>query len=71
MDCNMPVLNGYDTTKKIIDLCNSKKVLVPYIVALTAHSETNQDVVDQCMLAGMQQVRSKPIKSEKIRALLD
>lgn len=36
MDCNMPMMNGFLTTRLIIDACKEAYCETPYIVALTA-----------------------------------
>ncbi len=41
MDCNMPVMSGYQATEQIISLCNKLGANIPYIVALTGHSDTD------------------------------
>jgi len=47
MDCEMPLMNGYETTQKIIELCADQGAVEPYIVALTAHD--NIVVTKQCL----------------------
>ena len=39
MDCNMPLMNGYETTINLLEMCNKYKFKKPYIVALTAYSK--------------------------------
>ena len=39
MDCNMPLIDGFETTVKIIELCNKHKFKKPHIIALTAYSK--------------------------------
>ena len=41
MDCNMPDLDGFQTSKLIMDLCDKYLVEMPYIIALTAYSKEN------------------------------
>jgi CheY-like chemotaxis protein len=42
MDCNMPDLDGFQTSKLIMDLCKKHEVQMPYIFALTAYSKDNK-----------------------------
>ena len=53
MDCNMPQMDGFETTKKIIEICQKEGVELPYIVALTAHSQTDKVVKTKCYENGM------------------
>jgi CheY-like chemotaxis protein len=57
MDCQMPVMDGFEATKRIRSLSDDSKRSVP-IVALTA-SALKADV-DRCMAAGMDDHLSKP-----------
>jgi CheY-like chemotaxis protein len=41
MDCNMPVMDGFETTRKILEICQRNNAEKPYIVALTAHDVRN------------------------------
>ncbi|MFN7544104.1 MAG: ATP-binding protein [Acidobacteriota bacterium] len=62
MDCHMPRLDGYETTRRI-RLTSS----VP-IVALTAG--VLEEEISRCYAAGMNQVLPKPIRAEALRQLL-
>ena len=58
MDCHMPILDGFDATVQIHELC-SKKGLEPVpVVAVTASVST--DIYDKCLSAGMKYVVTKP-----------
>jgi len=60
MDCQMPVLDGYQATKKIRKLENLKMVKHLPIVALTANNM--QGDKDICLAAGMDDFLAKPIE---------
>ena len=67
MDIELPDINGYETTKLIREL-ETKNTRVP-IVALTAH-----DVIEEktkILLAGMDDVVSKPLTTKDISTILD
>jgi CheY-like chemotaxis protein len=57
MDCQMPVMDGYEATRRIRALPDPDKRTVP-IIALTASAL--QADVDRCMAAGMDDHLSKP-----------
>ena len=61
MDLQMPVMNGYDTTRYI-----RNKMPVPYskipIIALTANAFSGMD--DECMKIGMNDYISKPFEKD-------
>jgi two-component system, sensor histidine kinase and response regulator len=62
MDCQMPELDGYATTRKIRALKTRKKdtqLHRPYIIAMTAHSM--DDDRQKCLDAGMDDYISKPV----------
>ena len=58
MDCQMPVMNGFEATKKIRELESGPKPI--HIIALTAFDINT--VKEECDLAGMDDYVSKPIK---------
>ena len=39
MDCNMPILDGYESTNQIRTYIHSKKLVQPIIIAVTGHIE--------------------------------
>ena len=60
MDCQMPDLNGFETTKEILQISNPP----PYIVALTA-SASKQDR-ERAKEVGMQGYLLKPVRKEDL-----
>ena len=67
MDCEMPILNGWETTKKIFELYSNHEIdLVPPIVGCTAHA--CETIRLKCLEVGMVDVIVKPCpKKEMIR----
>ncbi|WP_171817180.1 PAS domain-containing hybrid sensor histidine kinase/response regulator [Winogradskyella sp. PG-2] len=68
MDLQMPVLDGYDTTRIIRKMSDSGKALIP-IVALTAFSES--EVGDKIRRYRMNGYLSKPFKINELHDLLN
>ena len=66
MDCNMPVMDGYEASRQI-----RQSGLWPDlpIVALTANSMPEER--ERCRTAGMNDYLSKPFRREELQALLD
>jgi PAS domain S-box-containing protein len=67
MDCQMPVMDGYETTRKIREH-ESGAMHIP-IIALTAHAMKGAD--NECRAAGMDDYLSKPIDRDQLRQALD
>jgi signal transduction histidine kinase/CheY-like chemotaxis protein len=67
MDCQMPVLDGYEATREIRALEAGTR-RIP-IVALTAHAMKDDDA--KCMAAGMDHHLTKPLDRERLQACLD
>lgn len=57
MDCNMPVMDGYDSTREIRRLEGSARIP---IIAMTAND--NEDEQKKCELAGMSSFLVKPLR---------
>ena len=68
MDCNMPIMNGFMTTRSIIDACQEANCEIPYIVALTA-SDPSKELIGKCQQSGMQEVLMKPMTHEQLHDL--
>ena len=64
MDCQMPELDGYETTKRIRNVAGHQ----PYIIAMTANAmEGDREL---CLAAGMDGYIAKPMRTADLRAAL-
>ncbi|MEK8082401.1 hybrid sensor histidine kinase/response regulator [Pseudomonas sp. XK-1] len=66
MDCNMPVMDGYETTRHIRQ--HPEHQQLP-IIALTANALSDER--ERCRAAGMNDYLAKPFRKEELAALLD
>ncbi len=67
MDCQMPELDGYETTQRIRSAENDGEHLT--IVALTAHATHGER--EKCLAAGMDDYLAKPLRQKQLVATLD
>ena len=68
MDCQMPVMDGYDATRAIRQFTDSQTPANVAIVALSANAMKGDE--DECFAAGMNDHIAKPISQEKLIAIL-
>jgi signal transduction histidine kinase/ActR/RegA family two-component response regulator len=66
MDCNMPVMDGYEASRQIRQ--SGRWPQLP-IVALTANAMSEER--ERCRAAGMSDYLAKPFRREELAALLD
>ncbi|PJE43598.1 MAG: hybrid sensor histidine kinase/response regulator [Pseudomonas sp.] len=66
MDCNMPVMDGYETTRQIRQ--KSEFAELP-IIALTANALSDER--ERCRAAGMDDYLAKPFRKDELAVLLD
>ncbi|MEI6285525.1 MAG: response regulator [Bacillota bacterium] len=66
MDCQMPVLDGFEATKRIRQLEPGKQPVT--IVAMTAFAMAGDE--ERCKNAGMDEYLSKPIDVKKLAAII-
>jgi len=71
MDCQMPILDGYEATRKIRDReANRNHPSAPtIIIALTANARTEDR--DRCLASGMDDFLSKPLRREDLEIRLN
>lgn len=68
-DCNMPVMDGFEACKSILQLLRDKGIhRTPHIVALTGHVEL--EYKNKALDCGIKEVFSKPIHKEILATLL-
>ena len=68
MDCNMPIMDGYEATKKIRKYLHKKGLKQPVIAAITGHTE--QSYIRRAIKSGMNQVICKPANAKDLHKLI-
>jgi len=66
MDCQMPELDGYETTQRIRQRADCSSIR---IVAMTANAMRGES--EKCIEAGMNDYLSKPVRLESLRDMLN
>jgi len=66
MDCGMPEMDGFETTRKIREREAPESRVKIYALTASAHDE----IFDRCSEAGMDGVLTKPVTSEDFRRLI-
>ena len=68
MDCEMPVLDGYQATEKMRDFEQKQHLRPIHIIALTAQAMREQR--QRCLEVGMNDFLAKPLAFERLKQLL-
>ena len=69
MDCNMPVMNGFQASLKINELQNKKEIEYFPIVALTGNTGIKE--IEQCKQSKMTSYLSKPLSKKLFQETLE
>ena len=69
MDCEMPVLDGFEAARKIRALEKHRRQKPAYIVAMTAHAA--EDAHKACQEAGMDDFLTKPVDIRQLQEALE
>jgi two-component system, sensor histidine kinase and response regulator len=65
MDCQMPIMDGFEATDRIRKLSQKEKSQIP-IIALTANAMKSDE--EKCLEAGMNDFLTKPIRLDTLKA---
>jgi len=68
MDCQMPIMDGFETTRILKDLMKKNEIQKVAIIALTAN--TSQRDVERCFESGMDDFLAKPLLIDKLKKSL-
>ena len=69
MDCEMPVLNGFETTKEVRAFEKEYRKEPVFICAFTAH--VVDDVIGRCYASGMNTYIAKPVNMSNLTSVLN
>ena len=70
MDLDMPIMNGFEGSKKINEFYKNNILPPPIILAISANV-TNEEILADCQNSGMTELIQKPMSAEKFQELLD
>jgi signal transduction histidine kinase/DNA-binding response OmpR family regulator len=69
MDCDMPIMDGFETTQRLKSYCTENRLHCPPIIGLTGH--TDIETKNKCLEVGMTGVEIKPISFATVQRILD
>jgi len=70
MDCEMPVMDGFEASRRLKSMMDNKAIPIVPIYALSANKE-NEKILEACTKAGMSGYLTKPLKSEDLDRILN
>ena len=70
MDCQMPLLDGYDTTQAIRQLEASNE-LSKHIIIIAMTANAFAEDRDRCLASGMDDYLSKPLRRQQLQETLE
>ena len=63
MDCDMPMMNGFECTKKLKKMMQSNRIPEIPIIGCTAY--VSEDKLRECALSGMNETLKKPVQKKQ------
>ncbi len=69
MDIQMPIMNGYEASRKIREIENAMGIKRTPIVALTAY--VSDEDKDRCFASGMDDFLAKPVDKNELKRCLE
>ena len=69
MDCNMPIMNGFEASKLINKMIKHKEIPRIPILALTANVSIKD--IEDCKQSGMDHYLSKPVSKKDLKEMLE
>ena len=69
MDYQMPIMDGVETTKKIINFIKNKQLTEFPIIACTAFN--GKEELEKCFNAGMVDIVIKPINAQTLKKIIN
>jgi len=69
MDCSMPIMNGFETTRALKSYMEES--IIPYIWIVACTAFTTNDKIQECRDCGMDDYISKPLSKTKLSEILN
>lgn len=69
LDCEMPVMDGFDTSKTLVKMMKEKQIRDIPIIGYTGY--THQERLDECIKSGMTDIIGKPPQRAKLLSLVN
>jgi CheY-like chemotaxis protein len=69
MDCDMPILDGFEASHRINEFYLERKMFQPGIVAITANV-VNEEIRMKIKKSGMKELVLKPLSIDKFKEIL-